>query len=66
MGAGSGDAVCSHHIVHVEAKGNLVFQQYLDTEGVSPLLHGLEGISGHNEIGATAENMLDILRTKKE
>jgi E3 ubiquitin-protein ligase UBR4 len=47
------------------ARGDLVIQQYLDTEGVLPLLHGLEGVSGENEIGARAENLLDTLADKE-
>lgn len=46
------------------ARGDLVIQQYLDNEGVLPLLHGLEGVSGENEIGARAENLLDTLADK--
>ena len=46
------------------SRGHLVTQQYLDNEGVLPLLHGLEGVSGENEIGARAENLLDTLADK--
>jgi hypothetical protein len=41
-----------------------VTQEYLDSEGVLPLLHGLEGVPGENEIGARAENLLDTLADK--
>lgn len=46
------------------SRGHLVTQEYLDNEGVLPLLHGLEGVSGENEIGARAENLLDTLADK--
>lgn len=47
------------------ARGDLAIQKYLDNEGVLPLLHGLEGVSGENEIGARAENLLDTLADKE-
>lgn len=46
------------------ARGHLAIQQYLDNEGILPLLHGLEGVSGETEIGARAENLLDTLADK--
>lgn len=46
------------------SRGHLVTQEYLDSEGVLPLLHGLEGVPGENEIGARAENLLDTLADK--
>jgi E3 ubiquitin-protein ligase UBR4 len=39
-------------------------EQYLDKQEILPLLHGLEGVSGENEIGARAENLLDTLADK--
>ncbi len=46
------------------ARGHLATQQYLDKQEILPLLHGLEGVSGENEIGARAENLLDTLADK--
>ncbi|KAL8161170.1 hypothetical protein V2J09_012659 [Rumex salicifolius] len=40
-------------------------QQCLDEGGILPLLHALEGVSGENEIGARAENLLDTLSDKE-
>ncbi|XP_024381357.1 auxin transport protein BIG isoform X3 [Physcomitrium patens] len=47
------------------SRGHLVTQQYLDNEGILPLLHGLEGVPGENEIGARAENLMDTLADKE-
>ncbi|XP_051119264.1 auxin transport protein BIG [Andrographis paniculata] len=45
--------------------GHLATQQCLDEEGILPLLHALESVAGENEIGAKAENLLDILTDKE-
>lgn len=45
--------------------GHLPTQRCIDEEGVLPLLHALEGVSGENEIGARAENLLDTLSNKE-
>lgn len=47
------------------SRGHLATQQCLDKEGVLALLHALEGVSGENEIGARAENLLDTLSDKE-
>ncbi|WVZ63924.1 hypothetical protein U9M48_013516 [Paspalum notatum var. saurae] len=47
------------------AKGHLPTQKCIDEEGILPLLHALEGVSGENEIGARAENLLDTLANKE-
>lgn len=47
------------------SKGNLATQRCIDEEGILPLLHALEGVSGENEIGARAENLLDTLADKE-
>ncbi|CAI9758716.1 unnamed protein product [Fraxinus pennsylvanica] len=44
--------------------GHLATQRCIDEEGILPLLHALEGVSGENEIGARAENLLDTLSDK--
>ncbi|GLJ18302.1 hypothetical protein SUGI_0323850 [Cryptomeria japonica] len=46
------------------ARGHLAMQQCIDGGGVLPLLHALEGVSGENEIGARAENLLDTFADK--
>ncbi|XP_057769810.1 auxin transport protein BIG [Salvia miltiorrhiza] len=45
--------------------GHLATQRCIDEEGVLPLLHALESVSGENEIGAKAENLLDTLTDKE-
>ncbi|KAL4322754.1 hypothetical protein S245_049914 [Arachis hypogaea] len=45
--------------------GHLLTQICIDEEGILPLLHALEGVSGENEIGARAENLLDTLSNKE-
>ncbi|KAJ1406495.1 Zinc finger, UBR-type [Sesbania bispinosa] len=45
--------------------GHLDTQKCIDEEGILPLLHALEGVSGENEIGARAENLLDTLSNKE-
>ncbi|KAL9226491.1 hypothetical protein vseg_002298 [Gypsophila vaccaria] len=45
--------------------GHLATQNCIDTGGILPLLHALEGVSGENEIGARAENLLDTLSDKE-
>nr|KYP76458.1 E3 ubiquitin-protein ligase UBR4 [Cajanus cajan] len=45
--------------------GHLLTQKCIDEEGILPLLHALEGVSGENEIGARAENLLDTLSNKE-
>ncbi|CAH9092629.1 unnamed protein product [Cuscuta epithymum] len=45
--------------------GHLATQTCIDEGGVLPLLHALEGVSGENEIGARAENLLDTLSDKE-
>ncbi|ONK55020.1 uncharacterized protein A4U43_UnF8510 [Asparagus officinalis] len=47
------------------SKGHLATQRCIDEEGILPLLHALEGVSGENEIGARAENLLDTLADKE-
>lgn len=44
--------------------GHLATQRCIDEEGILPLLHALEGVTGENEIGARAENLLDTLSDK--
>ncbi|GJR24096.1 auxin transport protein BIG [Tanacetum coccineum] len=41
--------------------GHLATQKCIDEGGILPLLHALEGVSGENDIGARAENLLDTL-----
>ncbi|KAL7101089.1 hypothetical protein ACP275_08G035100 [Erythranthe tilingii] len=45
--------------------GHLATQRCIDEEGILPLLHALESVSGENEIGAKAENLLDTLTDKE-
>ncbi|GLT56357.1 hypothetical protein SLA2020_294010 [Shorea laevis] len=45
--------------------GHLATQRCIDEGGILPLLHALEGVSGENEIGARAENLLDTLSDKE-
>ncbi|KAJ4833094.1 hypothetical protein Tsubulata_001074 [Turnera subulata] len=45
--------------------GHLPTQECIDEGGILPLLHALEGVSGENEIGARAENLLDTLSNKE-
>ncbi|EEF36461.1 ubiquitin-protein ligase, putative [Ricinus communis] len=45
--------------------GHLATQNCIDQGGILPLLHTLEGVSGENEIGARAENLLDTLSNKE-
>lgn len=45
--------------------GHLATQRCIDDEGILPLLHALESVSGENEIGAKAENLLDTLTDKE-
>ncbi|KAK6913403.1 LOW QUALITY PROTEIN: E3 ubiquitin ligase UBR4, C-terminal [Dillenia turbinata] len=45
--------------------GHLPTQRCIDEGGILPLLHALEGVSGENEIGARAENLLDTLANKE-
>ncbi|CAN1244214.1 Auxin transport protein BIG [Linum perenne] len=45
--------------------GHFATQRCIDEGGVLPLLHALEGVSGENEIGARAENLLDTLSNKE-
>lgn len=45
--------------------GHLATQRCIDEGGILPLLHALEGVSGENEIGARAENLLDTLSSKE-
>uniref|UniRef100_A0A6N2MZV9 Auxin transport protein BIG n=1 Tax=Salix viminalis TaxID=40686 RepID=A0A6N2MZV9_SALVM len=45
--------------------GHLATQRSIDEGGILPLLHALEGVSGENEIGARAENLLDTLSNKE-
>jgi E3 ubiquitin-protein ligase UBR4 len=47
------------------AKGHLPTQKCIDDEGILPLLHALEGVTGENEIGARVENLLDTLANKE-
>ncbi|GAB2232789.1 hypothetical protein Drorol1_Dr00011846 [Drosera rotundifolia] len=46
--------------------GHLPTQRCIESGGILPLLHALEGVSGVNEIGAKAENLLDTLSDKEE
>lgn len=45
--------------------GHFATQVCIDEGGILPLLHALEGVSGENEIGARAENLLDTLSNKE-
>lgn len=45
--------------------GHLATQNCIEEGGILPLLHALEGVSGENEIGARAENLLDTLSDKE-
>lgn len=45
--------------------GHLPTQNSIDEGDILPLLHALEGVSGENEIGARAENLLDTLSDKE-
>ena len=45
--------------------GHLPTQNCIDEGEILPLLHALEGVSGENEIGARAENLLDTLSDKE-
>ncbi|KAF8389895.1 hypothetical protein HHK36_024413 [Tetracentron sinense] len=45
--------------------GHFATQRCIDEGGILPLLHALEGVSGENEIGARAENLLDTLSDKE-
>lgn len=45
--------------------GHSATQRCIDEGGILPLLHALEGVSGENEIGARAENLLDTLSNKE-
>ncbi|KAK8717695.1 hypothetical protein V6N13_044953 [Hibiscus sabdariffa] len=45
--------------------GHFATQRCIDEGGILPLLHALEGVSGENEIGAKAENLLDTLSDKE-
>lgn len=45
--------------------GHLATQRCIDEGGILPLLHALEGVTGENEIGARAENLLDTLSNKE-
>ncbi|XP_058115199.1 auxin transport protein BIG [Magnolia sinica] len=47
------------------SRGHLATQRCIDEGGILPLLHALEGVSGENEIGARAENLLDTLSDKE-
>ncbi|CAN6479149.1 unnamed protein product [Victoria cruziana] len=47
------------------SRGHFGTQQCIDSEGVLPLLHALEGVPGENEIGVRAENLLDTLSDKE-
>ncbi|XP_073003648.1 auxin transport protein BIG [Typha latifolia] len=47
------------------SKGHYPTQRCIAEEGILPLLHALEGVSGENEIGARAENLLDTLANKE-
>ncbi|KAJ4973760.1 hypothetical protein NE237_006934 [Protea cynaroides] len=46
--------------------GHLGTQRCIDEGSILPLLHALEGVSGENEIGARAENLLDTLADKED
>ncbi|GAB4828001.1 hypothetical protein Ancab_040036 [Ancistrocladus abbreviatus] len=45
--------------------GHLPTQKCINDGGILPLLHALEGVAGENEIGARAENLLDMLSDKE-
>ncbi|KAL5582074.1 hypothetical protein UlMin_014516 [Ulmus minor] len=45
--------------------GHLATQRCIDEGGILPLLHALEGVTGENEIGERAENLLDTLSNKE-
>lgn len=45
--------------------GHLPTQKCVDEGGILPLLHALEGVSGENDVGARAENLLDTLSDKE-
>lgn len=45
--------------------GHLATQSCIDEGEILPLLHALEGVSGENEIGAKAENLLNTLSDKE-
>lgn len=45
--------------------GHFATQCCIDEGEILPLLHALEGVSGENEIGARAENLLDTLSDKE-
>ncbi|CAI0553248.1 unnamed protein product [Linum tenue] len=45
--------------------GHFATQRCIDEGRILPLLHTLEGVSGENEIGARAENLLDTLSNKE-
>lgn len=45
--------------------GHFATQSCIDEGEILPLLHALEGVSGENEIGARAENLLDTLSDKE-
>ncbi|CAD5321836.1 unnamed protein product [Arabidopsis thaliana] len=45
--------------------GHLPTQTCIDEGGILTLLHALEGVSGENDIGARAENLLDTLADKE-
>ncbi|XP_022771848.1 auxin transport protein BIG-like isoform X2 [Durio zibethinus] len=45
--------------------GHSATQRCIDEGGILTLLHALEGVSGENEIGAKAENLLDTLSNKE-
>ncbi|PKA57546.1 Auxin transport protein BIG [Apostasia shenzhenica] len=48
------------------SKGHLPTQRCIDEGGILPLLHALEGVTGDNEIGSRAENLLDTLADKDD
>ncbi|KAI3784947.1 hypothetical protein L1987_44055 [Smallanthus sonchifolius] len=45
--------------------GHPATQKCIDEGGILPLLHALEGVTGENDIGARAENLLDTLSDKE-
>ncbi|XP_022727915.1 auxin transport protein BIG-like isoform X2 [Durio zibethinus] len=45
--------------------GHFATQSCIDEGGILPLLHAMESVSGENEIGAKAENLLDTLSNKE-
>uniref|UniRef100_A0A1D1Y594 Auxin transport protein BIG n=1 Tax=Anthurium amnicola TaxID=1678845 RepID=A0A1D1Y594_9ARAE len=47
------------------ARGHLATQTCIDEGGILLLLHALERVPGENEIGARAENLLDMLSDKE-